>query len=149
MRKTLEIRGWRPRICKFFEITITIYSNSERSEQFLLTNAFLSCCWRFLRSNELEKLEFKLEKIIGIEICRKVRKCTMYIPDNRPIQKSYISSPLSQLQTLGKTTTTIVTTSPPDQSLENGQGLFVQSTKLSLSSNSSSATLSSKQKKKW
>merc|ERR1712129_17033 len=26
-----------------------------------------------------------------------------------------------------KTTTTIVTTSPPDQSLENGQGLFVQS----------------------
>jgi len=31
-----EIRGWRPRICKSFEITRTIYSNSERSEQFLV-----------------------------------------------------------------------------------------------------------------
>ena len=29
-------------------------------------NAFLTCSWRFLISNELEKLEFKLEKIIGI-----------------------------------------------------------------------------------
>ena len=29
-------------------------------------NAFLTCSWRFLRSNELEQLEFKLEKIIGI-----------------------------------------------------------------------------------
>ena len=32
LRKTFEIRGWRPRICKFFEITRTIYSSSERSE---------------------------------------------------------------------------------------------------------------------
>ena len=29
-------------------------------------NAFLICSWRFLRSNKLEQLEFKLEKIIGI-----------------------------------------------------------------------------------
>ena len=29
-------------------------------------NAFLTCSWRFLRSNTLEQLEFKLEKIIGI-----------------------------------------------------------------------------------
>ena len=44
-------------------------------EQFLQTgqfrtifgnNAFLTCSWRFLISNELEQLEFKLEKIIGI-----------------------------------------------------------------------------------
>jgi hypothetical protein len=28
-------------------------------------NAFLTCSWRFLRSNELEQLEFKLEKVIG------------------------------------------------------------------------------------
>ena len=34
-RKTFEIRGWRPRICKN-EITRTIYSNSERSEQCLV-----------------------------------------------------------------------------------------------------------------
>ena len=38
--KAFEIRGWRPRICKIFEITWTIYSNSERSEQFLVTECF-------------------------------------------------------------------------------------------------------------
>ena len=29
-------------------------------------NPFLTCSWRFLRSNISEQLEFKLEKIIGI-----------------------------------------------------------------------------------
>jgi hypothetical protein len=48
--------GWRPRISKIFEITWTIYSNSERSDQFLEHNAFLTCSWRFLRSNILEQL---------------------------------------------------------------------------------------------
>ena len=38
--KTFEIRGCRPRICKNFETTRTIYSNSERSEQFLITECF-------------------------------------------------------------------------------------------------------------
>ena len=33
-RKTFEMRVWKPRICKFFEITRTIHSNSERSEHF-------------------------------------------------------------------------------------------------------------------
>ena len=33
---------------------------------FWLQNAFLTCSWRFLISNKLEQLEFKLEKIIGI-----------------------------------------------------------------------------------
>ena len=37
-----NIRGWRPRICKRFDITGTIYSNSERSEQFLKQNVFLT-----------------------------------------------------------------------------------------------------------
>ena len=32
--------SWRPRICKIFDITRIIYSNSERSEQFLLTDCF-------------------------------------------------------------------------------------------------------------
>ena len=42
-------------------------------EQFIQTvkgqnnqNAFLTCSWRFHRSNKSEQLEFKLEKIIGI-----------------------------------------------------------------------------------
>ena len=41
-RKTFLIRGWRPRICKIFEITRTIYSNSERLEQFLVTECFFN-----------------------------------------------------------------------------------------------------------
>ena len=51
--------------CKIFENTKTIYSNSERSEQFLVTECFLTSSWRFLRSNKLEQLEFILEKILG------------------------------------------------------------------------------------
>ena len=36
---------------------------------------FLTCSWRFLRSDKLGQLEFKLEKIIGIEKhAGKVRK---------------------------------------------------------------------------
>ena len=40
--KKNDIRGWRPRICKNFEITRTIHSNSERSEQFLVTECFFN-----------------------------------------------------------------------------------------------------------
>ena len=52
---------------EIFEITRTIYSNSERSEQFLKQNAPLTYSWRFLRSNTLEQLKFKLDKIIWIQ----------------------------------------------------------------------------------
>ena len=41
-RKTFEIQGWRLRICKIFEITRKIYSNIERSEQFLVTECFFN-----------------------------------------------------------------------------------------------------------
>ena len=51
---------------KIFEINRTIYSNSESSEQFLVPECFLTCSWRFLTSNKLEQLKFKLEKMIGI-----------------------------------------------------------------------------------
>ena len=37
--------------------------NQFRSVQFLKHDAFLSCSWRFLGANTLEKLEFNLEKI--------------------------------------------------------------------------------------
>ena len=60
-----EAGGWE--FEKIFEIARTIYLNSEISEQFLVTECFfLTCSWRILRSNKLEQLEFKLEKIIGI-----------------------------------------------------------------------------------
>ena len=41
-KKTSKIRDWRPRIWKFFEMTRTIYSNSERSEKFLVTECFFN-----------------------------------------------------------------------------------------------------------
>ena len=44
------------------EITRTIYSNSEKSEQFLVTECFITCSLKFLIYNKLEVLEFKLEK---------------------------------------------------------------------------------------
>ena len=57
-----EDEGWE--FDKKFEITRTIYSNSERLEQFLVT--FLTCSWWFLIYNKLEWLELKLQKNIGI-----------------------------------------------------------------------------------
>ena len=51
LRKTFEIPSWRPRICKIFEITRTIYSNSERSEQFLVTECFSNFSCMFLNPN--------------------------------------------------------------------------------------------------
>ena len=53
----------------------TIYSNSGSSEQFLVTECFLTGSWRFLICNKLEQLEFKLEKNIGVyKHAGKVRK---------------------------------------------------------------------------
>ena len=31
----------------------------------MITERFFTCSWRFLRSNKLERLEFKLEKLLG------------------------------------------------------------------------------------
>ena len=42
MEKTFESRGWKPRILKNFEIPRTIYSNSGRSEQLLVTECFFN-----------------------------------------------------------------------------------------------------------
>ena len=38
--KLLKIRGWSPRIWRYFETTKTIYSNSESSEEFFETELF-------------------------------------------------------------------------------------------------------------
>ena len=60
---------------KKFGVTRTIYLNSERTDQFLKRNVFLTCSWRFLRSNILEQLDIKSEKNIGIKkSAGKVRK---------------------------------------------------------------------------
>ena len=49
---TFEIRGWRLGICKIFEITRTIFSNSERSEQFLVTEWFFNL---FLEVSQIQR----------------------------------------------------------------------------------------------
>ena len=47
----------------FFEITRTIYFNSERSEQFLKQNALLTCSWRFLKSiNYIKTIRIQIGK---------------------------------------------------------------------------------------
>ena len=64
---TFEAEGWEFSKC-LKSLNRTIYSNSERSEQFLITECFfnfLTSC-RFFRSNKLEQLDFQLEKIIWI-----------------------------------------------------------------------------------
>ena len=37
-----------------------------QKKNFLVTERFLACSWRFLMHNKLEQLKFKLGKIIGI-----------------------------------------------------------------------------------
>ena len=54
-KKLFEIRGWRSQICKMFEITRTIYSNSERSEKILVTECFLTFSMGFLISYQWSK----------------------------------------------------------------------------------------------
>ena len=65
IKKVLILKQWYffPKIVlTYCEIPRTIYSNSERSEQFVKQNV---CSWRFFRSNILEQLDFIFEKILG------------------------------------------------------------------------------------
>ena len=77
--RNLQKQAFRVRI----DCSSDLKSFSRSLEEFLQTvnfwqqNAFLTCSWRFLRSNELEQTEFKLEKNIGIyKHAGKVRKIT-------------------------------------------------------------------------
>ena len=68
----LEIWGCRPTICKNFDITWTIHSNSELSEQFLVTECFFNL---FLEVSQISK-NWTIIIQIGksywdLEICRK------------------------------------------------------------------------------
>ena len=55
-----------------FEITRTIYSNNESSEQFLVTECFLTCSWRFLISNN-PRIQIG-KKYWDLETCRESQK---------------------------------------------------------------------------
>ena len=60
-KKLLGFRNMQENL-KNFEITRAIYSKNK----FWKLNAFSTCSWRFLMSNKLEQLEFKMEKLFGI-----------------------------------------------------------------------------------
>ena len=73
---------WNSRLkAKFFEITRTIYSNSERSEQFLVTECFFNL---FLEVSQIKKIRtiiFKIGKNYwNLEICRKSLKNLKILP---------------------------------------------------------------------
>ena len=64
-QKLLKIWDWSPRDSKNFGITIMIYWNSERLEQFLKVGIFFKLVnGAFYRSNTLEQLKCLLEQII-------------------------------------------------------------------------------------
>ena len=89
--KTFEIRGWRPRICNVFEITRAIYSNSERSEQFLVTECFFNLFlevsqiyfFRFLNSVVQDLHLSKLRNLMDFSTCKCSNiSCTFLHPND-------------------------------------------------------------------
>ena len=63
--------------------------NSEKSEQSLKQNAFLIYFWRFLRSNTLEQLDFKLEENnCDVETYR--NKLESFIADRIIFKRKYV-----------------------------------------------------------
>ena len=71
-RETFEIRGWRPRICKNFEITRKICLSSESAEQFLVTECF---CNLFLEVSQIQWIRFQIGKNYwDLKTCRKSYK---------------------------------------------------------------------------
>ena len=72
-RKTYDICGWRPRICKIFEIIRTVYSNSsDRSEQFLVTECFFNLFLEVSQTWWIRKIRIQIGKNYwNLEICRK------------------------------------------------------------------------------
>ena len=63
--KLLKFEAEGGEFVKNFEITRTIYSNSERSEQILVTECYFNLFLEVF--NKLEQLELKWEKNFGIQ----------------------------------------------------------------------------------
>ena len=65
INKTFEIQGRQ--FAKLLRSLEQFIQTVKFQNNFWQQNAFLTCSWRFLIPKRLEKLEFKLEKNIGIE----------------------------------------------------------------------------------
>ena len=64
MKKRLKFEAEGREFAKILRSLEQFNQTVKGQKNFWLQNAFLTCSWRFLISNELE--QFKLEKIIGI-----------------------------------------------------------------------------------
>ena len=63
--KTLKFEAERQEFAKVLRSLELFVRTLKGQDNFLETECFLTCSWRFLRYNELEQLEFKLEQILG------------------------------------------------------------------------------------
>ena len=81
---------------RYFKKPAEINRRSERSEQCLVTECFFNL---FLEvSHKLEQLEFKLEKIIGIQKhAGQVRKRTIWA-----LEYTFVSQKLAKAHTIGR-----------------------------------------------
>ena len=64
--KLLKFEAEGREFAKFLRSLKQFIQTVKGQNNFWQQNAFLTCSWRFLRYNKLEKLESKLEKDIGI-----------------------------------------------------------------------------------
>ena len=64
--KLLKFEAEGREFAKFLRSLEQFIQTVKGQNNFWQQKAFLSCSWRFLRSNKSEQLEFKLKKIIGI-----------------------------------------------------------------------------------
>ena len=58
-------KNFGPRISKFFRSIKQFIRTVKIQNNFWWQNVFLTCSWRFPKSNESEQLEFKPEKLLG------------------------------------------------------------------------------------
>ena len=74
--KLLKFEAEAREFAKFLRSLEQLFIQTVKGQNnFFITECFLTCSWRFLRSDKSEQLEFELEKYIGIEEhAGKVRK---------------------------------------------------------------------------
>ena len=66
-KKLLKFEAEGQEFAKILRSLEKFVRTEKGQNNFWRQNAFLTCSLRFLRYNELEQLQFKLEKIIGIK----------------------------------------------------------------------------------
>ena len=65
-RENLKFKAEGQEFSKFLRSLKQFIQTVKGQNNFWVTECFLSCSWRFLRSNKFEQLDFKLGTIIGI-----------------------------------------------------------------------------------